>query len=77
MSCKYSAVCPFVHRKNQIDAAKFNACTAQFCQAKQDGCAIYKVIASSSFLKVPADMMPDQSNRVSSILSQNFTNVRI
>jgi hypothetical protein len=67
-SCAYKAVCPFAQGKIPIHEAMFKTNTTKYCEGSSVTCAIYEVIAKSSFLKVPKDLYPNQTFRVKQIV---------
>lgn len=77
MTCKYRSICPYQRQKNPANAERFAKDNVTFCEGKCDTCAIFNVIATTNFLKVPADMTPDQTARLAQILKQDFTSIRI
>jgi hypothetical protein len=67
--CAYQLVCPFYRRLIPIHEVMYQSHAAKYCHGNSEDCAILQVMKSSSFLKVPKDLYPNQTFRVAGILS--------
>ena len=68
MSCDYNLVCPFYRRRVPIHDVMYQTYVARYCETQGAACAIQQVMKGSNFLKVPADLYPNQTFRVEGVL---------
>lgn len=66
--CTHSVACPFYHRRIPIHDVMFETYYNRYCKGSNEHCAVFQVLKGSNFLKVPKDLYPNQTFRVSEIL---------
>lgn len=68
--CSHSIVCPFFHRRIPIHDTMYQTYVDRYCKGSNENCAVFQVLKGSNFLKVPKDLYPNQTFRVTEILKQ-------
>jgi hypothetical protein len=66
--CRFELVCAFYQHRIPIHDAMYQTNLGRYCDGTNDNCAIHQVLSQASFLRVPADLYPNQTFRVGEIL---------
>ncbi len=67
-NCAYAPLCIFHTRRLASSDVQYRAYIKRYCEGTSGSCAIHQVIAAATFLAVPVDLYPNQTERVPGIL---------
>jgi hypothetical protein len=68
--CALQQACPFYGRHVAIHDIMYRAYVHRFCEGDSKDCAIAQVVQKRGFLRVPKDLYPNQTFRVTEILKR-------
>jgi hypothetical protein len=69
MLCENKDRCPFYQKKNPVHDEMYKVNVERFCESSYDRCALFQVIEMKGEGAVPADLYPNQINRLNDILA--------